>query len=260
MEGTQLGLTHPCTSSSTFAFYCITLGWKDWGPRMNTRILLLCQIHGGAGCWPWQMCWLSLSPIPAGAQAVSFLTSLLSGCSNFEFLSLSCFLNHFAYSHFILQHLSESSPNSFHPFFHVSTFLSALCFCVSFLSSFLVIQQFPESLSFTLFLVIQQFFLVAFPVFPFSVPLTFAGMPPCWYKTFCHSELSITLHPHLLKSFLLPPAAQWLSFPNTVSSILHLVSSLHSQPEMCDHSSTLQTTGMPWASLQWLPKSLAAQG
>lgn len=139
------------------------------------------------------------------------------------------------------------------------TFLSAWQFSASFLPSFLVVLQFPLSLLFPFFLVVQQFFLAAFPIFLFSVPLTFEDMPPRWYKTFCNSEFSITRHPQLLKSFLLPLATQWLSFPNTVSCISHDVSFVHNQPELCDHSSTLYTTGMPWASLQWLPKSLAAK-
>lgn len=191
MEGTQLGLTHSCTWSSTFAFYYASLGWKYWGPRSawkNTRILLLCLIHGDAGSWP-QMCWPRLSPTPAGAQAFSLHLFSVAAQNYFEFFTLSCSLNHLAYSHFgFLQHLCESSPNSFHPFFPISTFLADLYFYVSFLSFFLLIQQ---------------FFLVAFPIFLFSVLLTFENTLSCWYKPFWYSELFITCHPQLLKSFLL---------------------------------------------------------
>lgn len=149
------------------------------------------------------------TPLQDHRQSVSLHLFSVTAQTYSEFFTLSCSLNQFAYSHFsFLHHHCEFSPNSFHPFFPMVTFLSALQFSVSFLPSFLVVQQFPVSLFFPLFLVVQQFFLAAFPIFLCSVPLTFEDMPPCWYKTFCNSELSITCHPQLLKSFLLPLATQ----------------------------------------------------
>lgn len=104
-------------------------------------------------------------PLQEHRQSVSLHLFSVAAQISFESFTLSCSLNYFAYSYFsFLQHLCESSPNSFHPFFPMSTFLSDLHFYVTFLSSFLVIQQ---------------VFLVAFPIFLFSVPLTFECMPPC---------------------------------------------------------------------------------
>lgn len=142
-EGTQLGLTHPCTSSSTFAFYYASLGWKDWGPRMcleerkDSAVWSMGLLRADHGKWvrsPYH------TPLQDHRQSVQTYS---------EFFTLSCSLNQLAYSHFsFLQHLCESSPNSFLPHGHCLICLAILCLfsslfsccptvsSVSFISSF----------------------------------------------------------------------------------------------------------------------------
>lgn len=118
-------------------FYDVSLGWKDWKPRMclkKIKMLLLRLIYGVAGCWPWEMGQFPSSPTPAGAQVVPLCLFSVTAPTRSDFFPLSSSLNHFAYSHFsFLQHLGEAFFSHFflsflpHVHFHI---------CLAFLGLF----------------------------------------------------------------------------------------------------------------------------
>lgn len=91
------------TSGSTFAFYYVSLGWKDWGPQMcleeHKDSSVLSDLWG---CWMLTMENGSPyhPPLQEHSQLVSLCLFSVTAQTYSEFFTLSYSLNHFAYSNF----------------------------------------------------------------------------------------------------------------------------------------------------------------